>query len=66
MLSGQLIIYDRQGVEMFRTDSLDDSWDGTSHGNLCPQGNYVYRFTYTPADMPNGRKTFVGSVLLLR
>ncbi len=42
--SYQLIVYNRWGNEVFKTNSLDLSWDGTYKGQKVPLGSYGYYF----------------------
>ncbi|MCB9184975.1 MAG: gliding motility-associated C-terminal domain-containing protein [Flavobacteriales bacterium] len=39
----ELLIFDRWGGEVFRTNDLFEAWDGTSKGTALPQGVYPYR-----------------------
>lgn len=39
-----LVIWNRNGREVFRTTELEDSWDGTFNGVPVPEGVYSYRF----------------------
>jgi gliding motility-associated-like protein len=39
-----LMVYDRWGKEVFRTQSQDYSWDGTYSGKPLPKGSYGYYF----------------------
>lgn len=57
-------IYNRHGGRVFFTRDPSQSWDGTYHGTLCPQGSYVYHIQarhYT-----GGVQNYTGTVLLLR
>jgi gliding motility-associated-like protein len=42
--SYQLIVYNRWGNEVFKTNSQDLSWDGTYKGQPVPVGSYGYYF----------------------
>ncbi|HEX4888416.1 MAG TPA: gliding motility-associated C-terminal domain-containing protein [Luteibaculaceae bacterium] len=41
----ELAIYDRWGACMFRTQNINDAWDGTFNGNKVPNGVYNYRLS---------------------
>lgn len=38
----QLIVYDYNGQEMFRTTNTETGWDGKYKGNDAPTGNYIW------------------------
>ena len=38
----ELKIINRQGEIVFQTNNIDDGWDGTFKGKLCPSGGYQY------------------------
>lgn len=60
----QLEIYTRWGDCFFRTNDINESWDGTRNGRRCPEGAYAYLCRYTT---PDGKPaTLSGTVLLLR
>ena len=59
-------IYNRWGVKLFETDSVEPGWDGTiqNDGNPAPEGTYYYvvdfcRFNGTKGDLK-------GSLTLIR
>lgn len=35
-------IYDRWGSLVYRSDSMEEGWDGTYKGKDCPAGSYIY------------------------
>jgi len=39
-------IYNRWGELVFRTDNLEEGWDGTFKGGECPTGPYFWRCAY--------------------
>ena len=45
-------IYSRWGELLFRSEDLDEGWDGVYKGSLVPDGSYVYQVT---AIDPQGR-----------
>ena len=62
IVSGELRIYNREGLLMFQTDDYTTGWDG----NNAPQGVYVWRFSYTTVGRPNTTIVETGTVLLIR
>ncbi|MEI6899382.1 MAG: T9SS type B sorting domain-containing protein, partial [Bacteroidota bacterium] len=57
-------IYDRWGVMLFETFSMEPGWDGTYKKALCPEDTYVFKATY---ESTGGQaKQVTGSVTLLR
>lgn len=59
-------IYNRWGMHIHSWTGPDGYWDGTSGGDLCPQGAYVWIATYRTADAPRIKRTIKGTVTLLR
>ena len=59
-------IYDRQGILVSHINSKQDGWDGTSHGNPCRQGTYVYKCRYREVSNPNSTQTTAGTITLIR
>lgn len=64
--SGDVTIYDRQGVVVTSFDLLTGSWDGSSRGHSCPQGAYVWIARYITKTMPNIEQQAKGTITLLR
>lgn len=60
----ELLIYNRWGEELYRTNKLNDFWDGKFKGQLVPEGVYVYLVIATGED----RKKYHlnGTVTVLR
>jgi gliding motility-associated-like protein len=60
----EMLIYNRWGQIVFKSENPSQFWDGTVNGNPCPEGVYAYRIKF------KGRKTAnrqdKGVVLLLR
>lgn len=48
--SMELIIYNRWGEVMFRTNDVNECWDGTFKGELVNTGTYIYRFNGVTID----------------
>ena len=45
-----LQIYNRWGQKVFSTNDIREPWDGTSNGELCPDGVYVWMIYYEGED----------------
>ncbi|MCH7409817.1 gliding motility-associated C-terminal domain-containing protein [Belliella sp. DSM 111904] len=56
----KLIVVNRLGVEVYRAEAYDNSWDG---GNLA-EGTYFYQLT--TVDLDNNEQIFTGYVTILR
>lgn len=57
-------IYNRWGELIFRSTSLEDSWNGSFRGNTSPQGAYVYMLKVV--DINGKSHTYNGKVVLIR
>lgn len=64
--SYDLIIFDRWGKEVFRSNNQKDGWDGRydGDGSPCPEGVYVYLLHVKDPD--GKRRDYKGRVTLLR
>ncbi|MCW5899911.1 MAG: gliding motility-associated C-terminal domain-containing protein [Flavobacteriales bacterium] len=60
----RLLIFDRWGIEFFRTESLDGRWDGTYRGREAPIDTYVWRIDLE--ELSGERRTVFGHVNLIR
>jgi gliding motility-associated-like protein len=60
----EMLVFDRWGMLVFRSDDITKGWDGTYLGNACQQDVYVWRVIYTDAAGKKNRE--VGHVTLLR
>ena len=60
----KMAIYNRRGMLVFHSNSLNQGWNGTYNGRPMPQGAYVYIIYYTDKD--NLRHTRKGTVTLIR
>lgn len=60
----KMAIYNRRGMLVFRSNSLNQGWNGTYNGRPMPQGAYVYIIYYTDKD--NLHHTRKGTVTLIR
>ena len=63
-----LKIFNRWGNLIFTSNALNDRWNGTYAGNLCPSGEYTWTITYQTANQPRSvnRYSRTGRVLLIR
>lgn len=59
-----LIIFNRWGLELWRSHDINDFWDGTHNGEPMPQGAYVYRWELK--DVYDQLQNGTGTILLLR
>jgi len=57
-------IFNRWGQKIFDTNNIEEAWDGTSKGQYCPAGVYVWEIFYE--DSKKTRVTNRGTVMLLR
>lgn len=46
----EFVIFNRQGLEVFRTSDPSAQWDGRKDGRLMPAGAYVYMLSYLKGD----------------
>ncbi|MBQ9418419.1 MAG: gliding motility-associated C-terminal domain-containing protein [Bacteroidales bacterium] len=66
MTSIEVWVYDRMGALVYHHAGADIAWDGTSHGQSCPQGIYTYRVEYSRRLYPNEKKAAIGTITLLK
>lgn len=59
----EMVIYDRWGDEMFRTNDINDYWDGKKNNKILPIGVYIYHIKVT--DFANKKIERTGSVTLI-
>jgi len=62
--SFSMYIYNRWGKLVYKSETLDDCWDGKSNGKPAAVGVYYYVIYYSTATTPS--KTIHGSVTLIR
>lgn len=60
----RLAIFNRRGMQVFHSNSLDKGWNGTYNGRPMPQGAYVYIIYYTDKDRIRHQRK--GTVTLIR
>ncbi|MGX8712679.1 MAG: choice-of-anchor J domain-containing protein [bacterium] len=67
VISGELFIYNREGLLVHHSADYTLGWDGrNSSGTICPQGNYVWKLVYRAENLPLRERVEVGSVLLIK
>lgn len=59
----EMLIFDRWGHLIFKTNDIDKGWDGTKNGAKLPQDVYVYKIRYRDA-LKNSHQV-IGHVTLL-
>ena len=66
ILTEEVTIYTRTGIQVAQFNGLTDCWDGTLDGRPLPQGVYVYLIRYTTSYEPDNTVVEKGTILLLR
>lgn len=62
----EMFIYQRWGMMLFHSKSIDEGWDGTYKNALCPSGTYAYLIYYRSKYSPAELQKRMGSVTLIR
>ena len=62
----EMWVYNREGLLVFHSESMNDRWDGKHKGENCPQGSYTYRVAYKTVAEPESEMEVVGTVTILR
>jgi gliding motility-associated-like protein len=57
-------IFNRWGEVLFETSDIENGWDGTSKGQICPAGVYVWEIFYK--DSKKTKISNKGTVMLIR
>jgi gliding motility-associated-like protein len=60
----EMVIYNRWGQQIYKCNSIHESWDGTFGGKPVPEGAYVARIQILPMQGP--RKIYETTVHILR
>lgn len=55
----ELTIYDRFGIQVFKSGNQLEVWDGTYNGNNCSDGVYFYSLKYNFCTEPREKNGFV-------
>lgn len=61
---GTIAIYNRYGREIFRSENINQGWDGTTAGQACDAGTYFYVIELSYPD--GNSRTRRGDIMLLR
>lgn len=62
-----MVIYNRWGNAVFKTNDINVGWDGTRNGGALPQDVYIYRITYVSGlDERRQRRIEKGQVTLIK
>ena len=61
-----ITIFNRLGMKVFHSDDINQPWDGTCNGLLCPTGTYTYTIDYSTNNSPNELLHHTGTVTLIR
>jgi gliding motility-associated-like protein len=65
LLKGSIQIFNRWGQLVYKSDNLDEGWNGMFADQLQPEDTYVYSIQFTYLDQP-GVFSRKGAVILLR
>ncbi|MBR4217838.1 MAG: VCBS repeat-containing protein [Bacteroidales bacterium] len=66
LASYELMIFDRWGKMVFRTEDVNEPWDGTVKGARSPSNVFTYVIYYTCMSAPDHKERKVGSVTIVR
>lgn len=62
-----MVIYNRWGRAVFKTNDINVGWDGTRNGGALPQDVYIYRISYVSGlDERRRRRIETGNVTLIK
>ncbi|MEA3505017.1 MAG: gliding motility-associated C-terminal domain-containing protein [Bacteroidota bacterium] len=64
----KLFVYNRWGQEVFSSEDMNNSWNGTYNGENCAKGAYAYVMSFTIIDEKQNQKEISrkGQVILVR
>ncbi len=62
----EMVIYDRWGMSIFKTNELSKGWDGRLRGETCQQDVYVYSINFWNKSDGTLLKKMIGRVTLIR
>lgn len=62
----EMLIFDRWGLMIFKSNDLNEGWDGMLKGRVCQQDVYVYKITFTNVEDGVPIKKMKGIVSLIR
>lgn len=66
IMDGEVLIFSRQGQQLWHTDNINDCWDATYEGRDLPSGTYVYTIRYRYSQAPNVWLHKTGTVTVIR
>ena len=66
MIEWELKIFNRWGEMVHKSDMIENGWDGTYKGVVCPDGIYTYVFIYKSCANPYTAEQKSGFVNLIR
>ncbi len=61
----EMVIYDRWGLQMWQSSSLNGTWDGTHSGKVVPEGVYFYLIKAT-SGKTGATKDYQGYITLIK
>jgi gliding motility-associated-like protein len=63
-----MLIFDRWGGQIFKSNDIMLGWDGTMHGKPLPGGMYTYKITYSiyPSFGDYSEQVRLGTVMMVR
>jgi gliding motility-associated-like protein len=64
VINGDYLIFNRWGEEIFKSNKLENSWDGRLHGNPMPEGVYMLVVNYYLKE--NYKETIQSAITLTR
>ena len=66
IMDGEIWILNREGLLLWHTDNINDTWDATRDGTPLPQGTYVYTIRYRRVPDPGVWLRKTGTVTVIR
>lgn len=61
----EIEIFNRDGILVFHSDDVNNSWNGTFNGKYCPQGAYVYIIRYSFRNQEGENLVRKGNVMII-
>ena len=66
IMDGEIWIFNREGLLLWHTDNINDTWDATRDGTPLPHGTYVYTIRYRRVPDPGVWLRKTGTVTVIR
>ena len=60
----ELMIFNRNGEMVYKTDKIEKAWDCTYKGETVMQGIYVWKVRYRHNDAPNRLESETGTFMI--